>query len=389
MDMDNEMVKATNAQHTQDIDDNIEEETLYDNNYDNQITNPFNPNEIDVDIATVNLGSIIEQLENEEIDLQPDFQRSTDVWNTTKKSRLIESILLGLPLPSFYFSEDAITKKLSVIDGLQRLCAIRDFILKANQKDALRLQGLQFLPNFEGKTYLELERPEIKRIKSLKITMNTLRKGTPNDVKFIIFQRVNTAGVPLTPQEMRHALNQGVAANFIKELSELNSFKIATNDSVKSKRMQDRDFANRFVAFYIGYNEYNGELDTFLNDKMGELNKISYERLDSIRQAFDKSMMCCYDIFGDDTFRRRYNKFDRRKPISKAVFDSLSVNIAWLTNEQREMLIKKAEEFKDGFIELFNDKSFNASISTGTGQKYNVDKRFNSIKQLINRILES
>ena len=119
-----------------------------------------------------------------------------------------------------------------------------------------------------------------------------------------------------------------------------------------------------------------------------KLNKISYERLDSIRQAFDKSMMCCYDIFGDDTFRRRYNKSDRRKPISKAVFDSLSVNIAWLTNEQREMLIKKAEAFKDGFIELFNDKSFNASISTGTGQKYNVDKRFNSIKQLINRILE-
>ena len=94
------------------------------------ITKPFNPNEIDVDISTVNLGSLIEQLENDEIDLQPDFQRAADVWDNVKKSRLIESILLGLPLPSFYFSEDPRSQKLSIIDGLQRICAIRDFILK-------------------------------------------------------------------------------------------------------------------------------------------------------------------------------------------------------------------------------------------------------------------
>ena len=366
----------------------VENEDVY-GNKEASITKPFNPNEIDVDIATVNLGSVIEQLENEEIDLQPDFQRSADVWNNIKKSRLIESILLGLPLPSFYFSEDPITKKLSVIDGLQRLCAISDFILKVNKKDEkpLRLEGLQFLKNFEGKTYLDLERPEVKRIKSLKITMNTLRKGTPNDVKFIIFQRVNTAGEPLTPQEMRHALNQGVAANFIKELAKLESFKQATNYSVNSKRMQDRDFANRFVAFFIGYNDYGGELDAFLNDKMGELNRMSQEQLENIYQTFDETMKCCYTIFEDDTFRKRYKKEDRKKPISKAVFDSLSVNIAWLNNNQRKLLMENSETFKDGLIALFNDPEFNASISTGTGQKYSVVKRFKLIKQLIDNIL--
>lgn len=367
----------------------VENEDVY-GGEDASITNPFNPNEIDVDIATVNLGYIIEELENEEIDLQPDFQRSADVWNNIKKSRLIESILLGLPLPSFYFSEDPITKKLSVIDGLQRLCAISDFILKANKKDEkpLRLEGLQFLKNFEGKTYLDLERPEVKRIKSLKITMNILRKGTPNDVKFIIFQRVNTAGEPLTPQEMRHALNQGVAAKFIKELAELESFKQATNYSVHSKRMQDRDFANRFVAFFIGgYKDYGGELDAFLNDKMGELNRMSQEQLENIYQTFDETMKCCYTIFEDDTFRKRYKKEDRKKPISKAVFDSLSVNIAWLNNNQRKWLMENSETFKDGLIELFNDPVFNASISTGTGQKYSVAKRFELIKQLIDKIL--
>ena len=367
-----------------DVDVEIEDVNGVDNN--NEITNPFNPNEIDVDIATVNLGSLIEQLENEEIDLKPDFQRAADVWDATKKSRLIESVLLGLPLPSFYFSEDAVTKKLIVIDGLQRLCAFTDFILK--KEGALKLQNLQFLKAFEGKTYSELDRPEIKRIKSLKITMNTLRKGTPNDVKFIIFQRVNTAGEPLTPQEMRHALNQGEAAKFIKQMAELDSFKIATNNSVKSKRMQDRDFANRFAAFYIGYNDYNGELDVFLNETLGELNKMNSEQREYILKAFDKSMKCCYRIFGEYTFRKRDNKEDRRKPISKSVYDTLSVNIAWLSDEERKKLIINSEWFNDEMIELFNDKRFLSSISTGTGQKYNVEQRFISIKNLINKIIQ-
>lgn len=363
------------------------------------ITKPFNPNDIDVDIATVNLGSVIEQLENEEIELQPDFQRAADVWDNTKKSRLIESILLGLPLPSFYFSEDSATKKLSVIDGLQRLCAIRDFVLKGKDKEEndnkledenpLVLQNLQFLKNFEGKTYSELERPDVRRIKALKITMNILRKATPNEVKFIIFQRVNTAGEPLTQQEMRHALNQGEAASFIKELAEMDSFVKATKHSVKIKRMEDRDFANRFVAFFIGYSEYNGELDAFLNDKMGEVNRMNSEQRESIRQAFDKSMKCCYQIFGDDSFRRRLNEKDSRKPISKAVYDTLSVNIAWLTNEERSKLVANADIFKEGMMELFNDKSFNSAITTGTGQKYRVELRFTRVKELIRKIIES
>lgn len=363
----------------------VDKEDLYGGRSKEVITKPFNPNEIDVDISTVNLGSLIDQLENDEIDLQPDFQRATDVWDNVKKSRLIESILLGLPLPSFYFSEDPVSQKLSIIDGLQRICAIRDFVLK--KEDPLKLEGLQFLKNFEGLTYSQLARPEVKRIKSLKITMNTLRKGTPLDVKYIIFQRVNTAGEPLTPQEMRHALNQGPAAIFIKELADMESFKKATNYSVRSKRMQDRDFANRFVAFFIGYQDYTGDLDMFLNDKMGELNRMTSEQREGIRVSFDKAMKCCYDIFKEDTFRKRYKLDDRRKPISKAVYDTLSVNIAWLSDEERTLLLKNAEAFKAEMIHLFNDEKFNLSISTGTGQKYNVERRFTMVKLLIKEII--
>lgn len=363
----------------------VEEEDLNGGKSMEVITKPFNPNEIDVDISTVNLGSLIEQLENDEIDLQPDFQRAADVWDNVKKSRLIESILLGLPLPSFYFSEDPVSQKLSIIDGLQRICAIRDFVLK--EDEPLKLEGLQFLKNFEGLTFSQLARPEVKRIKSLKITMNTLRKGTPLDVKYIIFQRVNTAGEPLTPQEMRHALNQGPAAIFIKELANMESFKKATNYSVKSKRMQDRDFVNRFVAFFIGYQDYMGDLDMFLNDKMGELNKMTPAQRNDIRVSFDKAMECCYEIFKKDTFRKRYKITDKRKPISKSVYDTLSVNIAWLSDEEQHLLLKNAEDFKTGMIRLFNDEKFNFSISTGTGQKYNVEQRFTMVKSLIKEII--
>lgn len=363
----------------------VEVENLNGGKSTEEITKPFNPNEIDVDISTVNLGSLIDQLENDEIDLQPDFQRVTDVWDNVKKSRLIESILLGLPLPSFYFSEDPVSQKLSIIDGLQRICAIRDFVLE--KENPLKLEGLQFLKNFDGFTFSQLARPEVKRIKSLKITMNTLRKGTPLDVKYIIFQRVNTAGVPLTPQEMRHALNQGPAAIFIKELADMESFKKATNYSVESKRMQDRDFVNRFIAFFIGYQDYMGDLDMFLNDKMGELNKMTSEQRDDVRVSFDKAMKCCYEIFKKDTFRKRYKQEDRRKPISKSVYDTLSVNIAWLSDEERKLLLKNTEAFKAGMIRLFNDKKFDFSITTGTGKKYNVEQRFTMVKSLIKEII--
>ncbi|KAA6335145.1 hypothetical protein EZS27_016590, partial [termite gut metagenome] len=137
---------------------------------DENITKSFDPSKIDVDIQTVNLGRLIDMLKEGEIDLNPDFQRSIDLWSPIKKSRLIESILLGLPLPSFYFSEDKETRKISVIDGLQRLCALKDFVLKENSP--LKLSGLQFLTQFEGKTYKEIDRSEIRRINSHRVVLN-------------------------------------------------------------------------------------------------------------------------------------------------------------------------------------------------------------------------
>ncbi len=370
---------------------------------------PFDPSEIEVDTATVNLGYLLNQLELGQIDLSPDFQRAADLWDNKKKSRLIESILLGIPIPSFYLSEN-LKGKLDVIDGLQRLCALKDFVFGKEIDDAkkekqyLELSDLEFLnedsnKNYQGLTYQRLNREEQLRIAGYKITTNTIKKGTPHLVKYIIFQRVNTAGEPLTDQEMRHALNQGIPANFVKELAEMDEFKEATQNKIRTRRMEDRDFANRFLGFYLPGNidsmldEYKKveDLNSFLNNTLIKIERQYNEsniNLSKIQKDFATSMRISLCIFGDDAFRKRYEKNAPRKPISKSVFDTLSVNIAWLTEQEQETLVSKSDTFKDNLISLFNNPEFNRAISTATGRYWGVETRFKKMRELIHNTIK-
>ncbi len=360
-----------------------------------KISKPYDPSKIKIDHQNVNLGAILEMLQFEEIDLMPDFQRELNLWNKQKKSRLIESILLGLPLPSFYFSEykegDAPEKKYkwAVVDGLQRLSTFQEFVINEN---SFELEGLEFLDSYESKTYSKLSREDKRKISGFKINLYVIEKFTPKNVKYLIFKRVNTGGLILTPQEMRHALNQGTPAKFIKRLAtETEEFKKATCYGIPSNRQEDRDFVNRFVAFYLlGYEDnYNGELDSFLNDVLEKLFKLNEAEYQQIEIAFKKSMQLAIDIFGDDAFRKRYKIGEKRKPISKAVFDTISVNFAWLTDDEQSILKENSDEFKNKLIEIFNktNEPFHKSITTATAQKSNVKIRFETIKTIIKGLI--
>ncbi len=367
----------------------IEEENVYDGT-EPRITKPFDPSKIKLDIATVNLLALINELENDEINLSPDFQRATDVWDSKEKSRLIESILLGLPLPSFYFNEDEGGNTRSVIDGVQRLCAIRDFVLgkeENGQRTYLKLEGLQFLKQYEGLTFADLTRPDVRRIHSMKITTNTLGYETPSEVKLIIFQRVNSAGIPLTQQEMRHAINQGIPADFIRELSENPSFLRATANKIKTKRMLDRDFINRYIAFYCAFDDYDGNLDNFMNEQMKAIKLFSEENKIEIVETFEKAMDTCYAIFGEKAFRK-INKNGDYSKISKSLFDSLSVCIAWLSDEERSELEHRKEDVRASLANLFKDDEFGNRLSNGTGKIKNVKYRFNKIQEMLYQILD-
>jgi len=364
---------------------------------------PFNPSDIKMDTQTVNLGYVFEMLENGEINLKPDFQRSADLWSETQKSRLIESILLGIPLPSFYFNEDE-SGNYEVIDGLQRLCALKDFIPTANERQEkrinskLKLQGLEFLGDqYDGKCYDDLSREDKRRISGHKITLNIINKTTPQRVKYIIFKRVNTAGLELTAQEMRHALNQGFPADYIALLAANSEFIRVTNNKLRTKRMEDRDFANRFLAFYLTNDieglkaKYEGELDVFLNSSLEDLDKMKGDenRMKKITHDFTESMNLSYEIFNKEAFRKPNKPNEQRNPISKSVFDTISVNFAWLTDGQRNELRNRIDDFRIKFIGLFDDKKFHNSVSTGTGKKPNVETRFTEVCNLIQSIIKN
>ena len=367
------------------IENAIEKEDL---GRDNMIQ-PYDPSKIRINHQNVNLGFLLEKLEHEEIDLNPDFQREGNLWDDVKKSQLIESILLGLPLPSFYFGVDSKSNKWQVVDGygLQRLSTFQSFWID----ESLSLIGLEFLQQYTGLNKSKLSRADLRKISGFKINFYVIEKETPKEAKFLIFERLNIGSLALTSQEIRHVLNQGIPAEFIKELSKLDSFKRATDYKIPSKRQQDRDFVNRFIAFYTQdiKNEYTGTLDSFLNKGMGLLDysySLPVER-GTISSDFEASMNICYEIFGDDAFRKRYSNDDKRNPISKPLFDSISVSIAKLRLNEQKLLIERKDLFKAGFINLMNDQSFNKSISAGTGQKSNIIIRFEKIQNLIDNTL--
>lgn len=344
------------------------------------IEKPFDPKKIDITTKQMTLDLILKRLKNDEVDLETFFQRGMNLWDKTKQSRLIESILIRLPLPAFYFDGSDDNKWL-VVDGLQRLSTFKNFILEKDPKKQLILQNLEYLTKYNDYTYEKLPRTLRRRIEEHEITVYIINKGTPNEVKFNLFKRINTGGLILTAQEIRQALNQGIPANFITELSELPEFKYY---KINPKRMLDKDFVNRFLAFYLfPYKDYRPDLDDFLNSAMAEIKNISNE----IKLSFKISMIRVKKLFGEYAFRKRYEvNPDKKGRINKALFEVWSVSLAKLSKEEFNSISGKKDFLNKDFVEIMkNDKEFEKSISTSTGDPKNVKKRFETILSLLEK----
>lgn len=352
-----------------------------------EIREPFDPTKIKIDARQITIDLVLKRIEFGEIELSPDFQRESNIWNDIAKSRLIESMLIRIPLPAFYI--DATDEdRWVVIDGQQRLTTIKSFFL---DKDKFKLSKLEFLTQFDGKSYDELPRTYQRRIDETQITVYLIEKGTPPEVKFNIFKRINTAGLPLSSQEVRHALNQGKITKLLKKLAESNEFKVATENAVKDKRMAAREVVLRFLAFKITpFAQYNAmDLDTFLNDAMGAMNRMSDDELDALEKDFLKVMVISRDIFGNDAFRKRSDRNASRSPVNKALFESWAVNLSLLSNKELDLLKRKKELLIEEFIKLNKDPRFIDAISEGTGSIGRVKYRFSKIQELVKKILKS
>lgn len=347
---------------------------------------PFDPTEINIQTKTPSLDTLIKRIERENIQMDTSkyFQRRDDLWDEGKQSRLIESILIRFPLPAFYF-DSTDDENWLVVDGLQRLSSIRNFCVDKT----LKLEKLEFLTQLEGKNWDEISNDLKRLIEETQIVIYKIMPGTPTDVKFNIFKRINTGGISLAAQEIRHALFQGQPADFIYQLANCSEFIDATLGGIPTKRMTDRDFVNRFLAFYeLGYKNYRPDLDTFMSKAMASLNDKSEYELRIIEDDFKGAMKLALEIFGRQAFRRPSKLSNRLTPVNKALFDSLATQFALLGSENREFLKANNNSFLVAFNNLLdNDNYFLTSITSSTGDKKRVNYRHSKIENIIKEIL--
>jgi len=347
-----------------------------------RIEKPYDPKLIDISPQTLTLSNIIRRLKEEAIDLSPDFQRSSNLWNPQKQSLLMESILIRIPLPAFYF-DGANTDKWQVIDGLQRLCVIKNFVVL----QTMRLVGLEYLEQFEGCLFNELPAFYQRQIEETNIIAYIMKSGTSN-VKYNIFKRINTGGMVLKPQEIRNALNQGTPADFVAELASSDLFKQVAR--LSDQRMLDREFVTRFITFYLNKpEEYKPDLDTFMSNSMGKLNHLSQQELNMIKQNFTASLCLAHLIFDKWVFRKVFNKKDRLYPINKALFEVWSILLAKLSDAERQIILGKKDDIFNDYIKLINeDPDFLGAITSQTDNKNKIIYRFSAIEKLLkNRLL--
>ncbi len=346
-----------------------------------EIISPFDPTDIDIKTKNPSVDSLMKRLKYDEIDMNPDFQRKAGIWSTGRKSRLIESLLLNIPLPVFYVASDADGNWI-VVDGLQRLTALNLFI----REKAFALEDLEFLTQFNGDSFDDLPRAMQRRILESEPVFHIIQPGSPKAVTRTIFKRINTSGMPLSAQEIRNALYQGTATKFIKELANSDEFLRATGGSIKDDRMADRECVLRYLAFSIrGAHEYRfSDLDGFLSDTMEQLNSTDEQAFAGYRIGFERAMNRAFRIFGDQAFRKQRRGTSRRSPINKALFETWSVALSNLNDNQAESLIQRREALQSAFIELLDDNlDFEASISATTGNVSSVRIRFECIHNLI------
>jgi hypothetical protein len=356
---------------------------------------PWDPKLIRITTKTFSVREVYNQIIEGETDLAPDFQRDF-VWNSKKQILLIESILLGIPLPAFYFNQDS-NGEFQVVDGVQRLTTIRRFM---SNELTLEAAHLAYLKDLTGLTYDRLDASLRRRFSLTQLVAHVIEPQTPEEVKFDIFSRVNTGGDPLHAQEIRHCMSKAPSRQLLKTLVELKSFDEATawqfwmygpnrTEVRTSRRMVNRELALRFCAFRkISVEEYRqaNSLDGFLLDFTRRMDKeYSRRELDELTHTFDQSMKNCAAILENAAFRRWAPNAERRGPINRAVFESQALALADYPLKQ---LLPYKSKIYEAFRALFDDEEYDNAVRFGTGDPNKIEKRLTATRRTVERILK-
>ncbi len=356
---------------------------------------PYDPELIRVETKNMSISYVYEMMisAHGDLDLSPNFQRNFVWTDITRKSRLIESILLRIPLPVFYLSQDH-SGILQVVDGVQRLSVIKAFL-----GNEFKLKNLEYLEDCEG-CYFEkglktLDSKYVRRIKQTQLTINIIDPQTPHEVKFEIFKRINTGGKPLNYQEIRNCFANHEVRHLLNELSTSDEFVHAIGGSVSSIRMADQELIMRFIGFYYinilnidnNFLKYKGNMNQFLDETLDVLNKENIQNINRIKQAFLNSMNIASYLFGEYAFRKcttkNLNIGARKQLVNKSLFTSLSVLLSEYNYNRIEDLIEKNGLVRPLALEIEKNGALFDAITSGTSDRKRIDQTFNTVKEII------
>lgn len=361
----------------------------------NPTQSPYDPEKIRVETKSFSLKQIMEMIEDGDLDLSPDFQRNF-VWDITRKSRLIESILLRIPIPVFYFSMDE-DGMMHVVDGLQRLTSIKQFV-----SEEYALQDLEYLKKLNGlgfPCHKEKRNPEkyiedkyVRRINTTQLSVNVIDATSPSPVKFDIFRRINTGGAPLNAQEMRNCLASNSLRETLNTMANSTAFIRTTGGSVSSTRMNAQEMALRFMSFRRlievdgNLNNYSGQMDRWLDSEAEYFSRIDKNRLYEYIKHYDTAMNNAYYLFGKHAFRKvnsSTNDTSDRNIINKALFIAWSVALSFIPEETIRSKYTRNEMIRTLGEKIDSDKDFSRFISVGTNGWKNLTYCYEEVMNML------
>lgn len=351
----------------------------------NQVPPGYTSDEIFVENKPFSLQQLMNLIDAGDIELSPNFQRNF-IWDNTRQSRLVESIFMGLPLPSIYLSqyEDG---RLTIVDGLQRVYTIRKFF-----KNELRLSNMEYFKECNGHTYEELKNIlsplRLRRFGQTAIMCFVIDYRSPQKLKYDLFRRLNTGGKPLNNQEIRNCLSRLPLQKALRTMVMSEAFRDATDGSVKDIRMDAQECALRYMYFYDQYSEekpignYDGYMDSTLNAYVDYLNR--FQEFDHYISTFEQALIDARILFGKFTFRKVVSNdlAKRRTQVNKLLMLAVLVLLA-KHKERYEGGIKSGVYLTPYLIELMaesNRELFNA-LTWSTNAKANIDYVMRTLKE--------
>ncbi|MEE1069428.1 MAG: DUF262 domain-containing protein [Paludibacteraceae bacterium] len=342
---------------------------------------PYNPAEIFVENKHFSLSDILTYIKDGDIEVSPHFQRHF-IWDRTRQSKLIESIFLGLPLPSLYLSQYD-DGRLTIVDGLQRITTVQRFL-----DNQLTLTNMEYMTQCNGHKFSDLEREnlisplQMRRFRQTQLQCYVIDYRSPQRLRYDLFRRLNTGGKPLNNQEIRNCLSRPFVQDVLARMT-AEKFKTATDGSVRSLRLEDQEVALRFIYFYDQYTEQNpvgkymGNMDATLNDFVGELNNRKPEQLEQYVRLFNQAMIDAHSLFHQFAFRKVFSPGDpressRRFQINKLLLVVISVLLA-KCREEYKLKIESGIWLTDAMADLISSDVylFNA-ITWSTNSKANM-----------------